>query len=90
MGYFSNGTEGMAYEARYCDNCVHQGPADGPGCVVWLAHMLWNYRDCTDNDSILHLLIPRNGIENEQCRMFLPVSPETPLGTNTVTVTGTT
>jgi len=23
MGYFSNGTEGMAYEDEYCSKCVH-------------------------------------------------------------------
>jgi hypothetical protein len=34
MGYFSNGTEGMDYEAQYCDKCVHQdGPTEN-GCAV--------------------------------------------------------
>jgi hypothetical protein len=71
MGYFSNGTEGMEYEAQYCDRCVHQKPDDG-GCAVWLAHMLHNYDECNNNDSILHLLIPRTdgGLTNGQCAMF--------------------
>lgn len=51
MGYFSNGSEGMDYEARYCERCVHQKPDEG-GCAVWLAHMLHNYRDCNDEDSV--------------------------------------
>ena len=70
MGYFSNGSEGDAYEAKYCEKCVHQKPDDG-GCMVLLAHLLHNYRDCNDKESILHLLIPRsdNG-ENQECKMF--------------------
>jgi len=70
--YFSNGTEGMDYEAQYCARCVHQpeNPDDG-GCPVLLAHMLYNYRDCNDTDSILHLLIPRKPDgRNDQCAMF--------------------
>ena len=72
MGYFSTGSEGMDYEARYCDRCVHQGPPDGPGCAVWGAHLVANYDECNNKDSILHWLIPRNERhENEQCLMFI-------------------
>lgn len=67
MAYFSNGSEGDDYAARYCERCVHE-----EGCPVWLAHMLHNYRDCNDADSILHILIPRtaDGLGNEQCGLF--------------------
>lgn len=74
MGYFSNGTEGMMYEAEYCDHCIHQDGPDGQsGCAVWLAHMLRNYEECNNDNSILHLLIPRSKdhLSNEQCAMFL-------------------
>ena len=69
MGYFSNGTEGEMYEERYCANCAHQD-----GCTVWLAHMVHNYDECNNPESILHLLIPRSkdNVGNEQCTMFLP------------------
>ena len=72
MGYFSNSSEGMAYEARYCDRCLNQKPNDG-GCTVWLAHMLFNYQECNKEDSILHLLIPRSAdkLDNAQCTMFV-------------------
>ena len=70
MGYFSNGTEGSIYEGTYCRRCVHYGPEEGPGCPVWFAHLLHNYEACNDDGSILHLLIPRHGIENEECAMF--------------------
>lgn len=68
MGYFSNGTEGMSYEEHYCCRCLHQD-----GCTVWLAHMLHNYKECNNENSILHLLIPlsKGGLDNEQCTMFL-------------------
>lgn len=70
MGYFSNGTEAMAYEAQYCDLCVHQQP-EGDGCAVWHAHLRDNYQACNDKASILHLLIPRGADGgNAQCRMF--------------------
>lgn len=72
MGYFSNGSEGMDYEARYCNRCVHEGPPDGPGCAVWGAHLFSNYAERNNDNSILHQLIPRttDGLGNEQCRMF--------------------
>lgn len=68
MAYFSNGTEGMDYEDRYCRKCVHE-----MGCVVWLAHLLKNYEECNNKNSILHILIPRSedGLTNEECRMFV-------------------
>lgn len=75
MGYFSNGSEGQFYQARYCDRCMHQpdDPNNG-GCYVWFAHMLHNYDECNNKDSVLHLLIPRSkdGLGNEKCRMFIP------------------
>lgn len=67
MGYFPNGTSGMDYEEQWCLKCVHH-----ENCAVWLAHMLHNYDECNNPDSILHMLIPlsKNGLGNEKCRMF--------------------
>jgi len=71
MGYFSNGTEGMDYQERYCSRCVHDANRD---CPVWAAHLLHNYDECNNKGSILHMLIPRSkdGLGNEQCKMFVP------------------
>ena len=66
MGYFSNGTEGECYEEQYCMKCRHHGD-----CAVWDAHMLYNYDECNKEESILHLLIPRKGIHNLKCKMFI-------------------
>ncbi|TLX12099.1 hypothetical protein [Rhizobium sp. MHM7A] len=66
MGYFPNGTEGMLYEEEYCDRCLHQDE-----CPVWLAHLLYSYRDCNHDSSILHLLIPKLQLSNGQCLMFV-------------------
>ncbi len=73
MGYFSNGCEGTDYESRYCEQCAHQKIDDG-GCAVWLAHMLYNYDECNNEKSALHLLIPRteDKLGNEKCEMFMP------------------
>lgn len=71
MAYFSNGTEGMMYEDEFCSRCIHY--SEDEGCPVWNAHLLYSYRDCNDETSILHFLIPRskNGLTNEQCKMFV-------------------
>jgi len=75
MGYFSNGTEGECYTAQYCSKCAHMRGPDGDGmCAVWMAHMVKNYDECNNPESILHMLIPRKGIENLQCLMFMPKS----------------
>ena len=67
MGYFSSGSEGLDYEEQWCRRCVHYGPENGPGCPVWLAHLLHN------GDEVLELLIPRSleGAGNDQCLMFI-------------------
>lgn len=69
MGYFANSTEGLVYEERYCWRCVHN--LDEYSCPVWEAHLLWNYDECNNKDSVLHKMIPRNGITNEQCIFFV-------------------
>lgn len=71
MGYFSNGTEGEMYEARYCSRCIH-GPRANPdqGCPVWLLHLVANYEECNKPDSYLNVLIPRDDSGNKQCTMF--------------------
>ena len=67
MGNFSNGTEGMLYEGKYCEKC-HFGDKD---CIVWLAHV--NYCGDKKYQGILDLFIP-NG--NLKCKMFVPTKKE--------------
>ena len=70
MGYFSNGTEQLIYEETHCAKCAN---ADDDGCVIMLVHLLHNYDECNNPDSILHLLIPRDEKGwNKQCAMFRP------------------
>jgi len=61
MGYFSNSTEGDMYAAEFCDHCVHFHPVHGCPCVE--AHLLWNYEEANNKDSILHRMIPRERVE---------------------------
>jgi len=72
MGYFSNGTEGMYYYEKYCEKCVHDIDED---CPVWLLHQLYNYDECNNPDSFLHVLIPRDGVYNEKCKLFVQKGP---------------
>ena len=83
MGYFSNGSEGMDYEERYCRKCIHFGPEEGPGCPVWGAHLAFNYQVCNDppespGKGILDALIPmsEDGLSNLQCKMFVELVRE--------------
>jgi hypothetical protein len=69
MGYFANGTEGMMYEEKYCDNCVHN--LEEYGCPCLDAHQLWNYEECNNKSSILHKMIPRGEDGwNKECIFF--------------------
>lgn len=74
MAYFSNGIEGEAYEAQYCQRCIHY--AEGL-CPVLMLHTLWNYDAVGENADAdkalaLNVLIPRKGIENLRCTVFIP------------------
>jgi hypothetical protein len=75
MGYFSNGTEGMDYEAAYCSRCEHY---DEDGfCPVLDIHALYNYDQFKpqniDIEDILNRLVPRSAdkLSNDQCCMFI-------------------
>lgn len=73
MGYFPNGTSGDSYEEKYCNHCIHEDGPDGKsGCAVMLAHLVHNYKECNNEDSILHMLIPRkpDGF-NDKCLLYV-------------------
>lgn len=69
MGYFANGSEGEQYDLDFCTHCVHMHPDHG--CPCWTAHMLWNYNESNRPDSILHKMIPREGVFNGACIFFV-------------------
>lgn len=72
MGYFSNGDEGMFYEAEWCDTCLHNTER---GCPVLRCHLSYNYeqKDGTPLKSVLSTLIPRSrdGLRNLKCRLHI-------------------
>jgi hypothetical protein len=70
MGYFPNGCAGEDYQAKWCRRCVHDVNED---CAVWMVHLLANYEECDRPDSLLHVLIPRENVDNQRCRMFLEI-----------------
>ena len=71
MGYFANGTEGEYYEEHYCRDCVHN--LEKYGCPCLDAHLMWNYDECNNKDSILHKMIPRKDAENLECIFYRKV-----------------
>jgi hypothetical protein len=65
MGYFSNLSEGAAYEAQWCSRCQHHGD-----CDIWDKQVIYNYNpEWRDR---LNALIPESpdGLGNEQCTGF--------------------
>jgi hypothetical protein len=72
MGYFSNADMAESYEAKWCNQCIHQCNYD---CPVWYLHFLWNYDavgtggDKTKSEA-LEMFIPRDGAYNAKCKMF--------------------
>jgi hypothetical protein len=83
MGYFPNGTAGDLYEQEFCSRCIHRDGPDGKGsCAVMLAHLLHNYDECNNPNSILEYLIPRGNPKNgepwnKQCELFIDRSQVT-------------
>lgn len=82
MGFFSNGTEGDRFEARFCARCVNlRADEFGNACPVWRLHEDWNGEQLEDEvkQMALDLLMPRTegGLDN-RCAMFhaRPLTPE--------------
>lgn len=83
MGYFPNGTSNEFYTGHFCANCRnwrYDEETDTYGCPIMDLHLLWNY-DAVGSDadltkkSALNMFIPIAGIENQECKMFLPHNP---------------
>lgn len=72
MAYFSNGMENEDYKKLYCYHCIHfSDNPEADECPIMFLHWIYNYDECNKKDSFLHVLIPRNGIVNEKCTMFI-------------------
>lgn len=77
MAYFPNSTSWEFWAQDNCFKCVHWPKTDDDApCPVEMAHMLYNYKQGDDGEdcpvrTMLDMLIPRKGIENEQCALFL-------------------
>jgi hypothetical protein len=73
MGYFSNGSEAEYYQAKYCNNCIHD--LSKHGCPVMELHWLWNYDSNNDEDKklVLDMFIPPDGVFNGKCLMFCEI-----------------
>lgn len=87
MAYFPNGSSGMDYQDRYCDNCRNwrdTGDGRGHGCPIWDLHMIGDYDQCADTEigklwkKLLENLIPtkKDRIYPAQCAMFLPIGAQ--------------
>lgn len=74
MGYFSNGTESYQYVEDFCMKCKHYKIDERSGeynCPILEAHAIFNYIECNNKRSILHILIPRDDRGyNKKCKMF--------------------
>jgi hypothetical protein len=81
MGYFPNGTAGMAYQERWCVHCKNyrdRNDGRGTGCPVWDIHLALGYHDGAEVRYALDILIPRSkdGLSNKECEVFQPLHPQ--------------
>lgn len=65
MAYFSNGTEGLSYQERYCFQCANwkdREDGKGEGCPIWDLHLFHSYELANQHDDpgkqMLDYLIP--------------------------------
>ena len=70
MGYFSGSGPGDDFYDTHCMRCRHDR---GGTCPVWQAHKKFNYEECNNQSSILHMLIPKF---EDRCNMFIAAEPE--------------
>lgn len=76
MGYFSSGCEGADWQDRWCRQCVHYGPEDGPGCCIWGLHLNWNYSQYDETEvgktqkAALDALIEELPGGDMRCKLF--------------------
>lgn len=73
MAYFPNGTSMLDYQNQYCDRCVNDV---NKRCPILTLHALWSYDAVGKNkdetkETALNIFIPREGIENQECKMFV-------------------
>jgi len=83
MAYFSNGTEGMMYQAEYCDNCINYRERDPwpelKWCSIWDLHMHHNSDQNIKTKlgkaliNVLETLIPTDKETHfaSECSMFI-------------------
>lgn len=76
MAYFSNGTEGMIWEQKWCSRCVHQDPSDGDGCPILTLHVVFN-GDEGDVRTALDMLIPNGNRGPGKCALFFEKAQQT-------------
>ncbi len=77
MAYFANGSEGYFFETAYCERCKNNKDIDGNMCPILEAHEAFNYEECNNKASILHILWPRGEDgRNLDCRLFTPIDDD--------------
>lgn len=83
MAYFSNGSEGDNYMAKWCcccENWKDLNDGRGSGCPIWDVHLLFNYEAQKNPTAkqILDMLIPTNkeSMFAEKCSMFGQIKGE--------------
>ena len=69
MAYFPNGTSGDVFREQYCDRCKWD---NDESCPIWAAHLMYNYEECNNDKSILHMLIKNtpDGLFADECYFF--------------------
>lgn len=65
MAYFSNGSDGMHFEDKWCSRCLNY-PDDGASCEIIFLHQIYQGEDKCQ--PLLDSLITR---KDRVCKMFI-------------------
>lgn len=79
MGYFPNGTSFEIFHSTFCQHCQnwrYDEDTDAFVCPIMDLHLVWNYDDDKTKQKALSHFIEGTGIEEHECRMFLPHDSE--------------
>lgn len=79
MAHFSNGTQMMSYQRKYCYHCVHwrDNGSGSEGCEIMGVH--FGYAPGSSGtviEEILNMLIPMDGLYAGGCKLFWEAEDE--------------
>lgn len=78
MAYFPNGTSGMVYQGKYCENCWNWRDLNddrGPGCPIWDWHLIHSYDQIAGNKAN-DVKVAESKVYKDSLEQFIPTGDD--------------